>query len=301
MPGLGRAPDRAPRPRPAPPVGRTRAARPLAQRHLRFLSERLVPKECISERFAPIERYNRRVTEQGNRRLRGRQAEAERNDRLVLEAAREVFATQGGSAPVSAVAERAGVGMGSLYRRYGSKTELLQYLCILAMEQTIGAARAALACDDAWTGLEGYVRDCVSFGSGALAPLGGTIPTTPRMWEISKLGRRLLDELVTRARREGGLRADVTALDVAWLIALFGQRGPAPPAGPAAPSRARRVPSATGPWRGRRSGSGAGGGLGRSARALASSARCAGCGPGRACPAGSGRGGAGARRRPAGC
>jgi AcrR family transcriptional regulator len=169
------------------------------------------------------------VTEQGNRRLRGRQAEAERNDRLVLEAAREVFATQGGSAPVSAVAERAGVGMGSLYRRYGSKTELLQYLCILAMEQTIGAARAALACDDAWTGLEGYVRDCVSFGSGALAPLAGTIPTTPRMWEISKLGRRLLDELVTRARREGGLRPDVTALDVAWLIELFGQRGPARP------------------------------------------------------------------------
>jgi AcrR family transcriptional regulator len=167
------------------------------------------------------------MTEQAERGRRGRQAEAERNDRLVLEAAREVFATQGGGAPVSAVAKRAGVGVGSLYRRYGSKTELLQRLCILAMEQTIEAAQTALAREDAWSGLEGYVRDCVAFGSGALAPLAGTIGTTPRMWEISRRGRRLLDELVARAHREGGLRPDVTTLDVLWLIELFGRYGPA--------------------------------------------------------------------------
>jgi AcrR family transcriptional regulator len=179
------------------------------------------------------------VTEQAKRGRRGRQAEAERNDRLVLEAAREVFATQGGGAPVSAVARRAGVGVGSLYRRYGSKTELLQRLCILAMEQTIEAAQAALAREDAWSGLEGYVRDCVAFGSGALAPLAGTIETTPRMWGISKRGRKLLDELVARAHREGGLRPDVAALDVLWLIELFGRHGPARPGAGDDPIRER--------------------------------------------------------------
>src|ERR1700722_4204909 len=99
-----------------------------------------------SERFTPIrvrrseslrKGYTGRVTG-----TRGRQQEAARNDRRVLDAAREVFATQGWDAPVSAVAERAGVGMGSLYRRYGSKTELLQRLCVVAMEQNIGAPRA---------------------------------------------------------------------------------------------------------------------------------------------------------------
>lgn len=165
------------------------------------------------------------MTEQAKRR--GRQAEAQRNDRLVLDAAREVFASQGGGAPVSAVAKRAGVGMGSLYRRYGSKTELLQHLCVLAMEQTTEAAERALASEDAWSGLEGYVRECVAFGSGALAPLAGTVQTTPRMWETSKRGRKLLDELVARAHREGGLRPDVTTLDVLWLIELFGSHGPA--------------------------------------------------------------------------
>src|SRR5947207_3014456 len=114
--------------------------------------------------------------------MRGRQAEAERNDRLVLEAARDVFAAHGADAPVSAVADRAGVGIGSLYRRYGSKTELLQRLCMLAMEDSISAAREGLAQDDAWAGLAHYVSRCVAFRSGAFAPLAGTIETTPAMW-----------------------------------------------------------------------------------------------------------------------
>jgi len=167
------------------------------------------------------------VDEQVVRRRRGRQAEAERNDRLVLEAAREVFSVQGADASVASVAKRAGVGMGSLYRRYGSKTQLLQRLCVLAMEQAIDAAEAALAAKDAWTGLADYVRTSVAAGSGALAPLAGTIETTPQMWEISRRGRKLLDDVVTRARKEGGLRPDVTSLDIVWLIEQFGRRAAA--------------------------------------------------------------------------
>ena len=52
--------------------------------------------------------------------LSGRRAEAARNDRRILEAAREVFVADP-SAPIAAVAARAGVGIGALYRRYGSK------------------------------------------------------------------------------------------------------------------------------------------------------------------------------------
>ena len=76
----------------------------------------------------------------------GRQAEARRNDRAVLDAARDVFSAQGADAPVSAVAERAGVGVGTLYRRYGSKTELLQRMCVLAMEQGMTPRDATHRC-----------------------------------------------------------------------------------------------------------------------------------------------------------
>jgi len=159
---------------------------------------------------------------------RGRQAEARRNDLSVLEAARDVFAAQGAGAPVSAVAERAGVGAGTLYRRYGSKTELLQRLCVLAMEQALAAAGEALAAADPWDGLRGYITTCVELRSGALAALAGQIETTAEMREVARQSMARLDELVARAQAGGRLRADVTALDISWLIEQFSRRPPGP-------------------------------------------------------------------------
>lgn len=161
---------------------------------------------------------------------RGRQAEAERNDRLVLDAARVVVTMHGSDASVAAIADLAGVGMGSLYRRYGSKADLLRHLCMLAMQDTIHAAEHALAQPDPWAGLAGYIRACVAQRTGALAALAGAIETTPDMWQASKRSRLLLRRLLHRARQAGLLRADVTALDIAWLIETLGRFGPAQPA-----------------------------------------------------------------------
>jgi AcrR family transcriptional regulator len=160
---------------------------------------------------------------------RGRQAEAERNDRAVLDAARAVVARSGADATVAAIAEQAGVGMGSLYRRYGSKADLLRHLCILAMESTIRAANEALTEPDAWTGLAGYVRACVAQGTGTLGALAGAVETTQDMWAISTRSRDLLAQLADRARQAGVLRPDVTPLDIAWLIETLGRSGPAMP------------------------------------------------------------------------
>jgi AcrR family transcriptional regulator len=160
---------------------------------------------------------------------RGRQAEAERNDHALLDAAREVFASRGFEAPVSAIATRAGIGMGSLYRRYRSKTQLLQRLCLVAIEQAIEAAEAALDAPDAWCGFASYVERCVAFGSGALTPLAGTIETTPELVERSRRSRDLLGILVERAKQDGGLRPDVEPLDVVWLIEVFSRGRPIRP------------------------------------------------------------------------
>lgn len=161
---------------------------------------------------------------------RGRQAEAERNDRLVLGAARTVVARYGPEASVAAIAEQAGVGMGSLYRRYGSKADLLRHLCTLAMQDTIQAAEGALSEADPWTGLAGYIEACVAQRTGALGALAGSMQTTQEMWAISERSRALLDKLIRRARNAGVLRADVTALDIAWLIEALGRSGPSAPA-----------------------------------------------------------------------
>jgi AcrR family transcriptional regulator len=159
---------------------------------------------------------------------RGRHNEAARNDRALLEAAREVFTTQGFDAPVSAVAERAGCGMGSLYRRYRTKEELLQRLCVLAMEQAIDAAGAGLRHEDPWSGFAHYVTECVRFGSGALAPVAGTIGTTPEMWATAERGAGVITALVDRATAAGALRDGLTHLDVALLIEQLGRRSARP-------------------------------------------------------------------------
>jgi AcrR family transcriptional regulator len=157
---------------------------------------------------------------------RGRQAEARRNDLAVLDAARDVFTALGANAPISAVAERAGVGMGTLYRRYGSKTELLQGLCLLAMEQALDAAGEALRADDPWTGLAGYIKACVELRSGALAALAGQIETTAEMRSTARRSMACMAEIVARAHQDGSLRADVTFLDITWLIEQFSRRAP---------------------------------------------------------------------------
>jgi AcrR family transcriptional regulator len=159
---------------------------------------------------------------------RGRQAEARRNDLAVLDAARDVFTTQGADAPITAVATRAGVGMGTLYRRYGSKTELLQHLCVLAMEQALEAADEALHAGDPWTGLTGYISTAIELRSGALASLAGQIETTARMRATARRGLARMDEIVARAHRDGSLRPDVTTLDITWLIEQFSRRAPDP-------------------------------------------------------------------------
>jgi AcrR family transcriptional regulator len=166
-------------------------------------------------------------------RKRGRQAEAARNDLRVLAAAREVFGTQGPDAPVSAVAERAGVGIATLYRRYGTKEELLQKLTVAAAEQYSAAARAALAVPDAWEGFAQYVRDCVAFGPSSLAPIAGTVAFTTEMREAGDRSNELADAVVARAHEAGVLRADATTVDVFLVIEQFGRRAPAPASGDA--------------------------------------------------------------------
>ena len=165
------------------------------------------------------------MSQPGVKQQRGRQREARRNDQILLDAAREVFARHGPSAPVSAVAEEAGVGIASLYRRYATKEELLQHLCQISMEQQIAAASAALAAgEDDWENLAGFIREAVSFRAGVFGMVAGSIPVTGDMIASANEAHRLVATLVERAQRSGRLRPDVNAVDLFELIALFSRR-----------------------------------------------------------------------------
>lgn len=152
----------------------------------------------------------------------GRQAEAERNDVLVLDAARAVFAEQGPDAPVSAIAERAGVGIGTLYRRYGSKEQLLQRLCATGIAQTIAELRRALAAEGSgWDALALYVSAAIDARAGAFAGLAGTFSLPQEVSAANEEARALAERLLGRGLDDGTVRADVTTLDVVHVIELF--------------------------------------------------------------------------------
>lgn len=161
---------------------------------------------------------------------RGRRREADRNDARLMQAAREVFAELGWDAPVSEIARRAGLGMGSLYRRYPSKESLAQNMRIAGMEQLASQARAALAEEpDAWAAFARFLRDALSArGSGGpLLPLvGGRLPATEEIMAASKQLRHALDELVEGAHRAGALRTDFTSADIPLLLEHLSVRLP---------------------------------------------------------------------------
>jgi AcrR family transcriptional regulator len=155
--------------------------------------------------------------------MTARKDTVERNDRTLLQAARDVLAEDGAHASVAAIAARAGVGIGSLYRRYRTKEELFQRLSLLSLDHWNDAAEQGLADPDPWEGLAAFIHGCVEFGQGSLAPVAGTIEVTQEMSAKARRGDELLDELVRRAREAGVLRGDVAAVDISLLIEQLGR------------------------------------------------------------------------------
>lgn len=151
--------------------------------------------------------------------LSGRRREAARNDVEILEAAREVFVADP-SAPVSAVAARAKVGISALYRRYASKDDLLRELARDGLVRYITELERALADDrDAWTVYTDCLTRVLDGGSQALAQrLAGTFTPTPDLSELAKRAGTLAATVHQQAQRDGALREDVSPADVVLLL-----------------------------------------------------------------------------------
>lgn len=149
--------------------------------------------------------------------LSGRKAQAARNDELILEAARAVFVADPG-APISAVAERAGVGISALYRRYPSKEELLRKLCTDGLTQYIAEAETALAdTGDAWQAFSGFLHRLVDIGSTSLTRrLAGTFIPTEELYAAAQRAQELNVQVFARVADQ--VRDGVVVDDLGLLL-----------------------------------------------------------------------------------
>nr|WP_229928246.1 TetR/AcrR family transcriptional regulator [Kitasatospora xanthocidica] len=179
--------------------------------------------------------------------------DARRNLESVLRAAREVFGEFGYGAPMEEVARRAGVGVGTVYRRFPSKEVLVQRIAAEEVAWLTAQARESLyGGDGAWEALAGYLARAVSSGAGRLLPpeafryaeeLGRVpeqrMPEPPAAVRFDLRGEearsggavepsaadadprlllQLLAALVARAGAAGELRPGVTVSDVVLVL-----------------------------------------------------------------------------------
>jgi AcrR family transcriptional regulator len=160
--------------------------------------------------------------------LPGRRGQAVRNDTVILDAAREVFLADP-KAPIAAVAERAGVGISALYRRYASKEDLLRRLCHDGLVRFITEAEAAVpeavvpgvaaVFGDGWESLREFVERLVDADVHSLTVhLAGTFTPTPEMNADAVRAGVLSDAIFARAAASGRMRPDAVPQDVGQIL-----------------------------------------------------------------------------------
>lgn len=151
-----------------------------------------------------------------NASLPGRAREAADNDVTVLRAAREIFAEQGWNAPVSAIATRAGVGVGSIYRRYRGKEELAQSLRAWAIDHLATLARECVSnADTDEAVLKTFFSRYLAESVGPLIPvLGGRLPEHTEVTRAAEGLEAALQSMVDICISTGEVPPDFTTADV---------------------------------------------------------------------------------------
>ncbi|WP_037205932.1 TetR/AcrR family transcriptional regulator [Rhodococcus opacus] len=138
--------------------------------------------------------------------------DAAENRQRLLDAAATVFSARGLDVGVDEIARVAGVGIGTLYRRFPTKDALISELVRQVLEDFLALAR------DAASAPEGEGLEQVLYGSGAI--LASNRGCLSRMWNDDQTTvlrneyRRILFELLTQAKQHGRIREDATDADL---------------------------------------------------------------------------------------
>jgi len=154
-------------------------------------------------------------------------ADAQRNRDHIVAVARVVFAEIGPGAPMDEVARRAGVGIGTLYRRFPDRESLLRAVALESLSAILADARAAIGEEPtAWDAMTRIVRRAVELRFSTQVTLMDdrtrqAVKDAPDFRQTRAEVIDVVEHLVERAQAEGSMRSDVGTGDVFAVVSLL--------------------------------------------------------------------------------
>jgi len=152
-------------------------------------------------------------------------SDAARNHEALVRAATGAVHREGPRVPMATIAADAGVGVGTLYRHFPSRDDLLDYLTHVSFEQVLANAQAAeRSAATAAEALRRFIEAAISQRNELVLPLhGGPPPTSPQTRAVREQVHQILRQIIDRGRADGSIRRDVTPRDIVVFGAMLAQ------------------------------------------------------------------------------
>jgi AcrR family transcriptional regulator len=152
-------------------------------------------------------------------------SDAARNHQALVRAAIAAVHRDGPRVPMATIAAGAGVGIGTLYRHFPTREDLLGYLTRISFEQVLANAKAAESnATTATEALRQFIEAAISQRNELVLPLHGGPPlTSPSTRIVQKQVHRTVQQIINRGRTEGTIRGDVTPHDIVMFGAMLAQ------------------------------------------------------------------------------
>jgi AcrR family transcriptional regulator len=151
---------------------------------------------------------------------RPQRSDAARNRARLLAAARDVFAEGGLDAGVGEIADRAGVGRGTLFRNFPTKQDLIAAVLVDKMQQAVAGARSTLEGDQAGTAVFTFLTEMIHGQQRERAlfeAMANEFLSHPDIQAVHAELLELLGELLDAGRRAGNVRPEIGPVDVILL------------------------------------------------------------------------------------
>jgi AcrR family transcriptional regulator len=147
-------------------------------------------------------------------------ADAERNRARILAAASEVFAERGLDVSLDDIAAHAGVGVGTVYRRFPDKDALIDALFEHKIDHAVALADEALEMEDPWEGFTTFMRGMCHMQAHDRGFKDALLLRGPGRERVAAARERIAPralKLLARAQDAGAVRADLGPFDVPMM------------------------------------------------------------------------------------